>query len=385
MLFQALNYTTNGWVLHDWVRMEGRLWLDQNNKWYYRTKIINTHMEPQPMSHASASKPVTPQIRPLQPNDLNRVIEIDQQASGRPRGEFFAKRLQTALSHQGRFIALAVDVDDALQGYAIARLQGGEFGESGMAAVLDVIGVDDAHRHAGFGHNLIDGVVEYLEKREISELRTQVDWQDRGIVGFFAAAGFQLSQHLVLERGAGREETDSSLDSELSDLRVDDSGMADYSDPDGDDFEALSRDKVFVRSMTDADLSAIVRIDEKLTGRNRHEYFEAKLDEALRETGVRVSLVAESDGLAVGYVMARVDFGEYGRAESVAVMDTLGVNPNQPGSGIGSAMLSQLLANLDALRVERVRTRVAWDQFALAGFFKRHGFQPAQQLMLRRG
>ncbi len=334
------------------------------------------------MSHASETATAMPHIRPLRPEDLDRVVEIDRQASGRSRGEFFAKRLQAALTHQGRFIALAADADDSLQGYAIARLQGGEFGEAGTAAVLDVIGVDDAHRHAGFGHHLIDGIEGYLSKREIGELRTQVDWQDRGIVGFFAAAGFQLSRHLVLERGAGREETASN--GELAGPRVDDSGMADYSDPDGDDFEALSRDKVFVRSMTDADLAAIVRIDEKLMGHNRQEYFEAKLDEALRETGVRVSLVAETDGLAVGYVMARVDFGEYGRAESVAVMDTLGVNPNQAGSGIGSALLSQLLANLDALRVESVRTRVRWDQFALTGFFKRHGFEPAQQLILRR-
>ena len=336
------------------------------------------------MSQTTASALPTSNVRPLKPEDLERVIAIDSQAGGRSRREFFVKRLKAALTHKGRFIALGVDADGVLQGYAIARQQGGEFGERGVAAVLDVLGVDTTHRHAGFGHDLIDGISAYLNQRGVHELRTQVDWRDQGLVGFFASAGFQLSPHLVLERDAGREEAAGGDGPDLAGLRVDDSGMADFSDPDGDDFEALSRDKVLVRSMTGEDLAAIRRIDEKLTGNDRQDYFEAKLDEALRESGVRVSLVAEIDGLAVGYLMARADFGEYGRAESVAVMDTLGVNPNQAGAGVGSALISQLLANLDALRVERVRTRVRWDQFQLSRFFKHHGFVPAQQMSLCR-
>jgi len=336
------------------------------------------------MSQSTASAAPTSHLRALKPEDLERVIAIDSQAGGRSRREFFVKRLEAALTHKGRFIALAVDADGALQGYAIARLQGGEFGDQRIAAVLDVIGVDAAFRHAGLGHDLINGISTYLAERGVREMRTQVGWRDQGIVGFFASAGFELSPHLVLERDAGREETAGGEGPDLAGLRVDDSGMADFSDPDGDDFEALSRDKVRVRSMAEQDLAAIQRIDEKLTGNDRQDYFEAKLDEALKESGVRVSLVAEIDGLAVGYLMARVDFGEYGRAESVAVMDTLGVNPNQAGTGIGSALLSQLLANLDALRVERVRTRVRWDQFQLCRFFKYHGFEPAQQLSLSR-
>ncbi len=161
-----------------------------------------------------------------------------------------------------------------------------------------------------------------------------------------------------------------------------DAGVPDFSGPEGDDFEALSRDRIPVRSLREDDLDTIVKIDAKLTRRDRRAYFEAKLREVMSETGVRISLVAEIDGQLAGFIMARVDYGEFGRAESAAVIDTIGVEPGLGHHGVGTALLSQLLANLDVLHVERVRTRVTWNNFPLLGFLGRNGFAPAQQLVL---
>ena len=82
--------------------------------------------------------------------------------------------------------------------------------------------------------------------------------------------------------------------------------------------------------------------------------------------------------------MARVDYGEFGRAEPSAAIDTIGVDLGLGHHGVGTALLSQLLANLDSLHVERVHTKVAWNNFELLGFLERNGFAPAQQLVLRR-
>lgn len=160
-----------------------------------------------------------------------------------------------------------------------------------------------------------------------------------------------------------------------------DAGMSDHSGP-GDDFTPLSRDQVAVRSMTEDDLPAIVGIDRKLTGRARAAYFERKLEEAMSESGIRVSLIAEVDGSPAGFVMARVDFGEFGLADPVAVLDTLGVDPDQAHHGIGHALLSQLCANLATLRIETVRTMVRWDSFELLRFLDGCGFVPAQRIVL---
>ena len=157
-----------------------------------------------------------------------------------------------------------------------------------------------------------------------------------------------------------------------------------YGKPAAPDFGPLARDRIPVRTMSEADLAALIDIDRRITGRDRSAYFERKLADALHESDVRVSLVAEWDGVPVGFIMARVDFGDFGRMEPTAVLDTLGVDPDCRNQGVGRALLSQLLVNLMTLRVERIRTEVDWQERDLLGFLDRYGFQPAQQLCFDR-
>jgi len=94
--------------------------------------------------------------------------------------------------------------------------------------------------------------------------------------------------------------------------------------------------------------------------------------------------VAEIDGRVCGFIMARVDFGEFGSLEPAAVVDTIGVDASSGHKGVGSALISQLMTNLVGLRVERVRTEVDWNHFGLLSFLDRMGFRPHRRLALRR-
>ena len=58
-----------------------------------------------------------------------------------------------------------------------------------------------------------------------------------------------------------------------------------YSGQPAADFGPLARDKIPVRSMTEADLRALVTIDRRITGSDRAAYFQRKLVEALSESG----------------------------------------------------------------------------------------------------
>jgi N-acetylglutamate synthase-like GNAT family acetyltransferase len=78
--------------------------------------------------------------------------------------------------------------------------------------------------------------------------------------------------------------------------------------------------------------------------------------------------------------MARTDYGDFGRVEPVAVIDTMGIDPMRAREGIGRALLSQLFVNLSALGVERVETLVAPGQLDLFGFFDHAGFRPSERL-----
>jgi len=52
------------------------------------------------------------------------------------------------------------------------------------------------------------------------------------------------------------------------------------------------------------------------------------------------------------------------------------------GRGVGTALVDQLLRNLGALGIERVRTEVGWEEHELARFLGRRGFAPLPRLVL---
>jgi GNAT superfamily N-acetyltransferase len=150
------------------------------------------------------------------------------------------------------------------------------------------------------------------------------------------------------------------------------------------DFGPLARDRIPVRSLAEKDLHVLVAIDRRITGRDRTPYFKRILTDALTESDVRVSLVAELESVPVGFIMARVDLGEFGRVETTAVIDTIGVDPDYKNKGVARALLSQLLINLGTLRVETVRTEVDWQDHDLLGYLGHSGFRPSQQLCFER-
>ena len=128
------------------------------------------------------------------------------------------------------------------------------------------------------------------------------------------------------------------------------------------------------------DIEGMARVDRRLTGRDRRGYLCRTLREALADSALRISLAARVDGGVAGYLMARVDYGDFGRVEPVAVIDTVGVDPMRARRGIGRALLAQLFLNLRALRVERVETVVAAARLELFAFFGAAGFRPSERL-----
>jgi predicted N-acetyltransferase YhbS len=320
-------------------------------------------------------------LRPLAAKDLDAVVEIDAQITGRSRRAYFERRLQAALRAPALHIQFAAEENGVLQGHVLARRLEGEFGRIEAALRLEVISVRPGEQGHGYGDALLGALENYARQHGIHEVRTQAAWKDHGMLGFLDHSGFSLgrSQLIDCEIHAGRI---GSGDSEkvLAPEPHRFSAEIDYSAPKANDFEALARDRADVRSLERADLHDIVRIDRRIMGRDRSAYIGRVVDEALLDSAIRVSLAAHQDGSVTGFIMASVDFGDFGRTEPLAVIDTVGVDPGYTGAGIGTALLSQLFVNLEALRVERVATVVARDDFGLLGFFYRAGFAPSQRL-----
>lgn len=325
----------------------------------------------------AGSKAVT--YRPLQAGDLARVVAIDAALSGGgPRRAYFERRLRAAIDAPSLHVQFAATQGDALVGYVLARRMQGEFGRDASALRLAVIGVEPGEQHHGVGVGLLDCLEQWCRRHQVPEIRSQAHWKHHRIVEFFDAAGFALGDDHVIdcEVGAGALVGAGADESQGGPQRLE----IDYSDPAANDFEALPRDRVDVRILRREDASELARIDRHITGRDRSAYLAQLIGEAMDESAVRVSLVARADGIVRGFVMAKVDFGDFGRTEPVAVIDTIGVDPDTARHGIGTALLSQLFVNLQALQVARAETLVSRDDLGLLAFLYRCGFGPSERL-----
>ncbi len=143
-------------------------------------------------------------------------------------------------------------------------------------------------------------------------------------------------------------------------------------------------ESISVRQLSAGDLEAVVAIDSGISGRSRREYFRRKLDEAIRESGIKVSLAAESGGMFAGFLIGRLYYGEFGLPEPVAIVDSIGVHPELRGRRVGHALFAQLETNLRAMGIETIQTQVDWDHFELLGFLKSLDFRPLPAIALQK-
>jgi ribosomal protein S18 acetylase RimI-like enzyme len=318
-------------------------------------------------------------MRPLAPRDLEAVVAIDAALGGRTRRAYFERRLGAAQRDPEGHLQLGVEKHGALAGFMLGRALEGEFGRSEPEVRLEAFGVARDAQGRGLGAALTRAFEDAAARRGLRAIRTTARWREHALLAFFDRAGFRLAPVHVLDcalaeaaLGSGRE-TPIELPAAPADAN-------DYGTPRPAPYDELARDRIETCVLGENDLDGVARVDRRLTGRDRRGYLCRTLREALSDSAVRISLTAHVDRSVAGYLMARVDYGDFGRAEPVAVLDTIGVDPLRPRQGIGRALLSQLFVNLHALGVERVETVVAPGNLDLMGFLYRAGFGPSERL-----
>ena len=143
-----------------------------------------------------------------------------------------------------------------------------------------------------------------------------------------------------------------------------------------------ARDLVLIRNLRPDDIGPITAIDEAAAGRRRDRFLAIKMKQAFADTGIAVSLAAELDGHVVGFLLARLYYGEFGVVEPAAVLDVVGVHPDYRGRHVASALVDQLRTNLLGLGIRTLQTEVSWRNPELITFFQHEGFALAPRLCL---
>jgi ribosomal protein S18 acetylase RimI-like enzyme len=93
-------------------------------------------------------------------------------------------------------------------------------------------------------------------------------------------------------------------------------------------------DGVNIREMTERDLAALVKIDKRITGRDRASSWPQKVSSHFATYYPPLSFVAEVDGRVVGFIIGVIMGAEYSLPLS-GWINIIGVDPDYQGRGIG--------------------------------------------------
>ena len=155
-------------------------------------------------------------------------------------------------------------------------------------------------------------------------------------------------------------------------------------------------DNVKIRVLSDNDLDAVVRIDKKIFGKERREFWKRKT--AYSDIYPRPALVAEINGKVIGFILGFVSGWEFGVPDSVGWIDTVGVDPAYQRKGIAKLLFQELVKifkhsgreklpetqksepNVEGVNV--VYTLVSWDRWDLLQFYQNMGFKKGDMLNL---
>lgn len=159
----------------------------------------------------------------------------------------------------------------------------------------------------------------------------------------------------------------------------------------------LTDNKIKIRVLSENDLDAVVKIDKKVVGKERRDFWKRKI--VYTDIYPRPALVAELEGNVVGFIMGYVSGWEFGVPDTIGWIDTLGVDPSYQRQGIGKSLFRALIENFKHTGREKtpeakepkskiegvnvVYTLVNWNDWDLAQFYNKMGFKKGDMLNLK--
>jgi ribosomal protein S18 acetylase RimI-like enzyme len=135
-----------------------------------------------------------------------------------------------------------------------------------------------------------------------------------------------------------------------------------------------------IRRMTQQDIEAVLRINEKITGRPKEAQWESRAIDYVSRDPLGC-LVAEEGGHLVGFVFGDIRGWEFAIPKSGWV-DIVAVDPDFQGRGVARALIERLHLYFRNQNVERVMTMINWNDGGLVGFFRSLGFERSDFIVL---
>jgi ribosomal protein S18 acetylase RimI-like enzyme len=132
---------------------------------------------------------------------------------------------------------------------------------------------------------------------------------------------------------------------------------------------------VDIRPLTKRDLSAVCRLDARLTGERKAAYWREVFTRFINTSDPtpHVGLAAEDGGRLVGYLLGEVRAVEFG-SDPCGWIFAVGVDPTHAQHGVGSALVTEACVRFRAAGVTTVRTMVRRNDVPMLSFFRSNAF-----------
>jgi len=135
-------------------------------------------------------------IRPLTVGDLDAIVEIDRKVLGKPRPEYWRKKIELP-NPRHPLSCLGAELDGKVIGFIVGEVSGWEFGVPDTIGWISTIGVDPDYQKKGVARRLSQEYIKNLKAIGVSIVYTLVNWNDWDLLKFFRAMGFTRGGDMI--------------------------------------------------------------------------------------------------------------------------------------------------------------------------------------------
>ncbi|MBK9359690.1 MAG: GNAT family N-acetyltransferase [Rubrivivax sp.] len=144
----------------------------------------------------------------------------------------------------------------------------------------------------------------------------------------------------------------------------------------------VDADSVTIRALQPVDLDAVVAIDAVIEGHSRRDYIERRLHAAKAHPPLHAQFAAEHDGALIGFLLARLAHGEFGRQSPSLRIELVGLQPGHARRGVGRRLFEALRSWAARHGATEIRTLSSWKRSGMLAWLAGLGFELAPNLVV---
>ncbi len=133
-------------------------------------------------------------IRPMEPEDISAILEIDRKIRGKRRAVTYADLITGDLGGD-LDLSFVAEVGSQVTGFILAR-RAYTVEPVVEAGLIQVLGVDPEFQGQGIATRLVNAMLGRCQATGLKLVRISVRERDSQLKGFFTHAGFRRGQHI---------------------------------------------------------------------------------------------------------------------------------------------------------------------------------------------